>query len=78
MDSKFTTKLSFERPSTHPAIPTYRFMDSDGVVVDEARKPQGSGEEVLVWYRNMLTGIDPSIGHNRLGGADAKGVIPGL
>ncbi|KAL8957321.1 MAG: hypothetical protein Q9183_006091, partial [Haloplaca sp. 2 TL-2023] len=56
VDSKFTTQLSFERPSTHPAIPTYRFMDSDGVVVDKDREPQVSDEEVLTWYKNMLTG----------------------
>ncbi|CAO1597033.1 hypothetical protein XANCAGTX0491_000863 [Xanthoria calcicola] len=55
VDSKFTTKLSFEHPSTHPAIPTYRFMDSDGVVVDNAREPDVSDEEVLKWYTNMLT-----------------------
>lgn len=57
VDSKFTTKLSFERPSTHPAIPTYRFMDSDGVVVDKAREPDMPDEEVLAWYKNMLAGM---------------------
>lgn len=57
VNSKFTTKLSFERPSTHPAIPTYRVMDSDGIIVDEARAPVDvSDEEVLSWYRNMVTG----------------------
>ncbi|KAF6227968.1 hypothetical protein HO133_007696 [Letharia lupina] len=56
VSSKFTTKLSFEHPSTHPAMPTYRVMDSDGVVVDESRKPSGiSNEEIVTWYRNMLT-----------------------
>lgn len=56
--SKFTTKLSFEHPSMHPAMPTYRVMDSDGVVVDESRKPLGiSTEEIVTWYRNMLTGM---------------------
>ncbi|KAL8977890.1 MAG: hypothetical protein Q9177_006539, partial [Variospora cf. flavescens] len=59
VDSKFTTKLSFERPSTHPAIPTYRFMDSDGVVVDEGRDLDVSDEDVLTWYKNMLTGNFP-------------------
>ncbi|KAI4196443.1 MAG: hypothetical protein LQ350_006538 [Teloschistes chrysophthalmus] len=49
VDSKFTTKLSFERPSTHPAIPTYRFMDSDGVVVDKDREPDVSDVEILTW-----------------------------
>ncbi|KAL8994314.1 MAG: hypothetical protein Q9188_007101 [Gyalolechia gomerana] len=57
VDSKFTTALSFEHPSTHPAIPTYRFMDSDGVVVDQGREPNVSDEEVLTWYNNMLTGM---------------------
>ncbi|KAI4232009.1 MAG: hypothetical protein L6R40_007539 [Gallowayella cf. fulva] len=57
VDSKFTTRLSFERPSTHPAIPTYRFMDSDGVVVDNSREPDVSDEEVVKWYTNMVTGM---------------------
>lgn len=57
VNSKFTTKLSFEHPSTHPAMPTYRVMDSDGVIVDESRKPSAiSNEEIVKWYRNMLTG----------------------
>ena len=57
VNSKFTTKLSFERPSTHSTIPTYRVMDSDGVVVDKARTLAAvSDEEVLTWYKNMVTG----------------------
>ena len=49
--------MSFEQPSTRPAIPTYRVMDSDGVIVDKDRNPPDvSDEEVLAWYRNMLTG----------------------
>jgi len=68
VNSKFTTKLSFERPSTHPAIPTYRVMDSDGVIVDAARAPVDvSDEEVLTWYRNMVTGAF-SYGGNVSGG----------
>ena len=57
MNSKFTTELAFEHPSTHAAIPTYRVMDSDGTIVDESRKPSDiSDEEVLTWYKDMLTG----------------------
>lgn len=57
MNSKFTTKLSFEQPSARPAIPTYRVMDSDGLIVDQAHAPNDVGDnEVLTWYRNMLTG----------------------
>ncbi|KAL8677176.1 MAG: hypothetical protein Q9186_006379 [Xanthomendoza sp. 1 TL-2023] len=78
VDSKFTTKLSFEHPSTHPAIPTYRFMDSNGVVVDKAREPGVSDEEVLKWYTNMLTGMNiPLEPAERLKGAETKGVLPG-
>ena len=57
MNSKFTTELAFERPSTHLAMPTYRVMDSDGTIVDESRKPSDvSNEDVLTWYKDMLTG----------------------
>ena len=57
VNSKFTTKLAFARPSTHSAIPTYRVMDSNGVIVDKAREPANvSDEEILQWYENMVTG----------------------
>ena len=57
VNSKFTTNLSFQQPATYPAIPTYRVMDSDGAIVDEARAPEGVGEqEVVKWYTDMLTG----------------------
>ena len=57
VNSKFVTKLAFERPSTRTAIPTYRVMDSDGIVVDEGRKPSDvDPEEIITWYKNMLTG----------------------
>jgi 2-oxoisovalerate dehydrogenase E1 component alpha subunit len=48
--------MTFQRPSTHPAIPTYRIMDSDGNIVDNTRDPQSAPDsEILTWYRNMLT-----------------------
>lgn len=57
VNSKFTTRLSFEKPSTHSAIPTYRVMDSDGVIVDKGQAQLDVGnEEILNWYKNMLTG----------------------
>ena len=57
VNSKFTSELAFEHPSTHAAMPTYRFMDSDGTIVDESREPSDiSNEEVLTWYKDMLTG----------------------
>lgn len=58
IDSKFTTDMSFINPSEHPAIPTYRVMDSDGVIVDKSRgAPDVKSEEVITWYKNMLTGM---------------------
>ena len=58
VNSAFTTHLAFSHPSTHAAMPTYRVMDSDGVVVDESRKPSDvSNEEILAWYKNMVTGM---------------------
>jgi 2-oxoisovalerate dehydrogenase E1 component alpha subunit len=57
VNSKFVSNLTFERPSTHTAIPTYRVMDQDGIIVDKNRKPPDvSDEEALTWYKNMLTG----------------------
>lgn len=36
---------------------TYRVMDSDGVIVDKSREPSDiPTEEILTWYKNMLTG----------------------
>ncbi|KAI9840482.1 MAG: hypothetical protein M1837_001588 [Sclerophora amabilis] len=56
VSSKFTTNLSFQRPSALPAISTYRIMDSDGKIVDEARAPKDvSAEEALKLYKDMLT-----------------------
>ena len=55
VDSKFVSKLEFARPSLHEAIPTYRVMDSDGAVIDESRAPDVSEEEIIFWYKNMLS-----------------------
>lgn len=57
VNSKFTTEMTFTRPSNISAIPTYRVMDSDGRIVDPSRGPPDvSDEEILTWYKNMLTG----------------------
>ncbi|KAJ5094743.1 hypothetical protein N7456_010604 [Penicillium angulare] len=56
VNSKFTTDMSFIKPSDLPAIPTYRVLDSDGELVDKTRGPPNvSDKEVLTWYKNMLT-----------------------
>lgn len=39
-------------------MPTYRVMDSDGVIVDTKHEPSDvSTDEVITWYKNMLTGM---------------------
>jgi 2-oxoisovalerate dehydrogenase E1 component alpha subunit len=53
--SAFSHALKFEQPSTHPALPTYRVVDQNGVVVDPNFKPDLSNEEVIKLYRDMLT-----------------------
>ncbi|KAI9892901.1 MAG: hypothetical protein M1814_001060 [Vezdaea aestivalis] len=56
VNSKFTTTLVFERPSSRPAIPTYRIMDSNGAVVDTDRAPHDvSNEEAIKLYKDMVT-----------------------
>ncbi|KAF7587183.1 hypothetical protein BBP40_007646, partial [Aspergillus hancockii] len=57
VNSKFTTDMAFINPAeTSNSIPTFRIMDSDGVLVDKGRKLLGvSNEEILSWYKNMLT-----------------------
>lgn len=56
VNSKFTTNMKFRNPAQDNAMPTYRYMDADGKVVDSERDMTPvSDEEVLTWYRNMLT-----------------------
>jgi 2-oxoisovalerate dehydrogenase E1 component alpha subunit len=54
VDSKFTSALSFEHPSTYPAIPTYRCTSPDGDIVDPSVKP-GPDSLALSMYENMLS-----------------------
>lgn len=57
VNSKFTTEMSFINPAETSSIPTYRVMNSDGVMLEKDRKSLDvSNEEILTWYKNMLTG----------------------
>jgi 2-oxoisovalerate dehydrogenase E1 component alpha subunit len=48
--------MRFQNPTEETAMPTYRIMDADGNIVDNTRDPQSaSDDEVIQWYRNMLT-----------------------
>ncbi|TPX18811.1 uncharacterized protein E0L32_011490 [Thyridium curvatum] len=55
LKSAFTSDLKFEHPSEYPAMPTYRVVDQQGVVVDRKFKPDLSDEEVVKLYKDMLT-----------------------
>jgi hypothetical protein len=54
LQAKFTTDLSFENPKEKEAIPCYRVVDSEGVVVDKSYKRDISDEEAIKLYENML------------------------
>ena len=56
LKSKFTSTLSFQSPGDAPAIPTYRLMDSDGVVIDTTNDPKVGKELALKMYRDMVAG----------------------
>ncbi|GAB7338095.1 hypothetical protein MBLNU457_4458t1 [Dothideomycetes sp. NU457] len=48
--------MSFVRPSQLDAIPTYRILDQDGVIVDKDRDPPSiSDAELLKMYTDMVT-----------------------
>lgn len=56
IDSKFTTNLDFTRPSNKKAMPTYRILDQDGVVVDKSREPSDiSNDHLIKMYKDMLS-----------------------
>ena len=56
--SKFTSTMDFIHPAEQTAIPTYRVMDSDGLIVDSSREPTDlDPKEVLTWYKNMVAGL---------------------
>lgn len=55
VNSLFTTDLAFKRATEKDAMPTYRYIDQEGVVVDKDRgEPDLSDEQVLKIYRDMV------------------------
>ncbi|KAK5162877.1 uncharacterized protein LTR77_011134 [Saxophila tyrrhenica] len=55
VNSLFTTSLEFKRATEDDAMPTYRYIDQEGVVVDNSRDVNLSTEEMLKIYRDMVT-----------------------
>ena len=49
--------MEFLTPSALPVIPTFRIMNSEGVMEDQSREPPDvTDDQALTWYKNMLTG----------------------
>ncbi|KAF2760288.1 branched chain alpha-keto acid dehydrogenase complex, alpha subunit [Pseudovirgaria hyperparasitica] len=56
VNSRFTTSLNFQGTSADSAMPTYRILDQDGIVVDRNRAPLDvTDDQALRWYKDMLT-----------------------
>ncbi|KAK3699830.1 hypothetical protein LTR37_016245 [Vermiconidia calcicola] len=55
VNSLFTTDLAFKRATEKDAMPTYRYIDQEGVVVDQSRQSGLSDADVLKIYRDMVT-----------------------
>ncbi|KAI6952835.1 thiamine diphosphate-binding protein, partial [Hortaea werneckii] len=56
VNSSFTSALSFTRPNEKDAMPTFRILDQDGVIVDKSQNhPETSKEELLKMYKDMVT-----------------------
>ena len=49
--------MNFVNPKNIPPIATFRIMNTHGVIEDESLANSGvTDEQVIEWYRNMLTG----------------------
>lgn len=60
--SPLVTTMDFITPSKLPTISTYRVMSDDGSLEDPTREePDVTDEQILTWYKNMLTGTYPEL-----------------
>jgi 2-oxoisovalerate dehydrogenase E1 component alpha subunit len=55
VQSKFTSDLQFQRPQDVPSIPTYRFINADGIVVDKSTKLDIGKDKAIKMYKDMVT-----------------------
>ena len=53
--SKFTSDLTFHRPQDVTAMPTYRYMDADGVIVDKERVIDIDRDKARKMYKDMVS-----------------------
>ncbi|KAK5171674.1 hypothetical protein LTR04_007107 [Oleoguttula sp. CCFEE 6159] len=77
VNSRFTTSLKFAQPSQQDAMPTYRVLDQDGVIVDNDKEPPNvSEEEVFKMYKDMLTDSKVSAGEEGIAIGSASALSP--
>jgi 2-oxoisovalerate dehydrogenase E1 component alpha subunit len=55
LESTFTHELSFHRPHEVAAMPTYRYINAEGVVVDTKSRLDIGKEKALKMYKDMVT-----------------------
>ncbi|KAI9712800.1 MAG: hypothetical protein M1820_001422 [Bogoriella megaspora] len=55
VNSKFTNTLSFERPSEKDAMPTYRILDQEGMLLQKDKRVNVTQEQATKWYKDMLS-----------------------
>lgn len=57
VNSRLTSKMNFLKPAEVAPIATYHVMDAESSVADSTREPPDvTDEQVLGWYKNMVTG----------------------
>ncbi|GKT57699.1 dehydrogenase E1 component [Colletotrichum tofieldiae] len=52
--SAFTSTLKFETPGDYPAVPTYRVVDQNGAIVDDAFVPDLDEDGIVKLYKDMV------------------------
>jgi 2-oxoisovalerate dehydrogenase E1 component alpha subunit len=55
VESQFTHELAFHRPHDVAAMPTYRYINAEGVVVDTKSQLDIGKEKALKMYKDMVT-----------------------
>lgn len=57
VNSRLTCKMDFLKPAEVTPITTYHVMNADSSIADPSRGPLDvTDEQVLEWYKNMVTG----------------------
>ncbi|KAF2239648.1 dehydrogenase E1 component [Viridothelium virens] len=55
VNSPFTNILAFVRPNEKDAMPTFRVLDQEGMVMQKNKEVDVAQDEAIRWYKDMLT-----------------------